>query len=262
MKKTCIFIFSGTGMTKYVVDKIRYEMENMNVHVDVFHIENCRAQNFPYEQYDGIGFAYPVHSFNAPEIVVKFARMLPPADGMKTFIVNTAGADSFLNTASSALLIKTLEKKGFSVFYNKQFIMPSNFIVKDSEDKVNEKLAVVSVEIPKVTHEIINYINSKIVIKNALANIIAFLGRAEWYGVKCARFFYADANCDNCGICAKKCPNRNIMAGNNHVIFYRKCGLCMRCVYLCPRRAIKPRRLFGFIGFDSWYENSELSINR
>ena len=254
MKKVCIFVFSGTGITKYVVDKMKSEFEKHQVYVDVFCIENFQAQDFLYTQYDSVGIAYPVHSFNAPEIMVKFARRLPRVNNMDTFIISTAGGSSSLSFASSDLLIKTIEKKGFSVYYEKQFIMPSNFIVKDSEDMVKDKIDRVNIEIPKAVYEIINRVSHKVKSK-FITKIIAFLGRAEWYGVKCVKFFYADASCNHCGICVEKCPNHNITMKEDHVIFKRKCGLCMRCLYLCPRQSIRIRWPYKFIGFENWYED-------
>lgn len=47
MKKVCIFLFSGTGMTRYVVDKITHELENLQVKVDVYPIEKLRFKVFP-----------------------------------------------------------------------------------------------------------------------------------------------------------------------------------------------------------------------
>jgi len=254
MKKICIFLFSGTGMTKYVIDRMKKEFEGRQVIADVFLIEKSIAEDFSYEEYDAIGVAYPVHSFNAPEIVVKFARRLPRADNMSAFIISSAGGDSSLNFDSSKLLKKTLEKKGFSVFYDRQFIMPSNFIVKDSGAEVKEKINKVNIEAPAAVDEIINRVPHKMKSKFN-SKIIAFLGRIEWYGIKYWRFFYADGNCDGCGLCAGKCPNGRIVIEENRAVFKKKCGLCMRCLYLCPKKAIKTRRLFKSFGFENWYED-------
>ena len=248
-------------MTKIVINKMKAEFENRQVYVDVFNIENCPAHDISYSQYDALGIAYPVHSFNAPEIVVQFVCRLPRVDRMKTFIISTAGGVSSLNNASSELLIKILAKKGYAVFYNRQFVMPSNFIIKDNAVIVKEKITRAINDVPKTVSDIINCVPCNMTIKMP-AKVIAFFGRAEWIGVKCARFFYADAaKCNLCGICVNKCPNHNINMIENHIVFKRKRGLCMRCLYICPKRAIKTRRLFRFIGFDSWYEDDGLSID-
>jgi len=246
-------------MTKYVIDKMNVEFTHQQVFVDVFLAEDVQAEKTSLTLYDIVGLAYPVHAFNAPKIVVDFARRLPSVDSIDTFILSTAGDSHPLNMASSGLLIKTLHEKGFRVYYDKQFIMPSNFIIKDDEAKVQDKLGKAIAEIPKAVREILNRVALQQ--KSSLsAKIVAVLGRLEWVGLKCGKFFRADGKCRRCGLCAMKCPNRNISTSESGVVFGRKCGLCMRCVYLCSENAIKARWPFRFIGFDAWYENEELCV--
>jgi MinD superfamily P-loop ATPase len=85
--------------------------------------------------------------------------------------------------------------------------------------------------------------------------ILSFVGRGEWPGAKMMRlFFYADKNCKRCDLCAEICPNQNIVMGKKSVNFKWNCGLCLRCFYMCPEKAIKIRRPARFIGLESWYE--------
>ncbi len=77
MKRVCVFMFSGTGMTKYVVDKIRLELEKLQLQVDIYPIEIAKIESISTSTYDTVGIAYPVHAFNAPKIVIDFARQLP-----------------------------------------------------------------------------------------------------------------------------------------------------------------------------------------
>jgi hypothetical protein len=118
LNKVCIFYFSGTGMTKYIVNKIKQELKNQQVCVDCIKIENIEGiPDIHLTSYDAVGIAYPVHSFNAPQIVLNFVKHLPETDFMDTFIINTAGEDHLINYASSNLLIKKLNKKDFIISY-------------------------------------------------------------------------------------------------------------------------------------------------
>ncbi|MCL2812078.1 MAG: EFR1 family ferrodoxin [Clostridia bacterium] len=259
MQEVCIFYFSGTGMTKYVIDKMKLALEKNQTQVDVFAIENTQAQSLSLNDYDAIGIAYPVHAFNAPKIVVDFARSLPKVESLDTFVISTAGEHHWANFASSALLIKILRKKGFCVFYDRPFVMPSNFIVKDDETKVRAKISKVNAQIPIAVYEILSRITYQ-QRASFFAKAAAVLGRAEWFGAKCVKLFYSDKKrCDGCGLCAAKCPNRNISIQKNRAAFRWNCGLCMRCFYICPKSAIKIHRPFGFIGFDRWYENADFA---
>lgn len=261
MKEACVFLFSGTGMTKYVIDKIQSELENQKVFVDIYYIESTMIQNVSFNDYDILGIAYPVHSFNAPKIVINFANRLPKMKTLNTFIISTAGEHNSLNFSSSKLLINILRKKGFDVFYDKQFIMPSNFVVKYDESKVNRLIDNANAEIPKAVHDIINLVSSMQQI-SLTAKLMSFIGRVEWFGSKCiGKFFYADKKCNRCGICARNCPNHNIIMSKSYACFKWQCGLCMRCLYLCPTRSIKVHHPFKFITFSDWYENHELSMS-
>jgi len=161
MKKICIFLFSGTGMTSYVIDRLKNELEKTPAEIDVFLLERAEIENIKFNDYEILGIAYPVHSFNAPEIVIDFAKKLPKIESLDTFIVSTAGGDSFMNNSSSNLLFKILNKKGCNVFFDKQFIMPSNFAVKDDETEVRSKIDKVNSDIPAAADEIINRVPCK-----------------------------------------------------------------------------------------------------
>lgn len=259
MKRLCIFLFSGTGMTKYVVEKIRTELEGLQVQADIYPIEKTQPGSIPLDSYDAMSVAYPVHAFNAPQIVVDFVKQLPQENSLNTFIISTAGADSMLNSASSKLLIRILNQMDYSVLYDKQLVMPSNFVVKYDESQVIQLVSAVNEEIPRVARDILNL--TRYERKTSLrSNFMTWIGRIEWLGARFAgKLFYADKNCSHCGICAANCPNGNIASGKG-IRFSWHCGLCMRCLYLCPRHAVKVHRPFKFISFDEWYKNEDLSV--
>ena len=258
MKKLCIYFFSGTGMTKYVVDKFVNEFEKNGVLVDRFKIEGPDAHQGSLSEYDALGIAYPVHSFNAPKIVIDFVKQLPKSNGMNTFIIHTAGEESIINFASSDLLIKKLCKRGYKVFHNKLIEMPSNFVVKYEEERVRSILGKANEDIPHIANEIMGFGHYDMQ-KTLRSRIIAFVGRIEWFGARTmGKSYYADNNCVRCGHCINICPNKNIVMNKNKnknsVAFKWRCGLCMRCIYQCPKNAISIRRPFKFIRFDSWYD--------
>ena len=260
IKKICLYFFSGTGFTKYVTNKLVCEFEKRGISVDCFEIEKAPALSV--SEYDALGIAYPVHSFNAPKIVIDFARQLPATNGTDTFIVNTAGEDNKINYSSSNLLMKILNKKGYRVFYNKLIEMPSNFIVKYDEAKAAEIVNKTKADIPQIAQEILET-KPFLLNGNFFSAIISVLGRAEWPGANMlGKWFYAKACCTRCGKCADNCPNQNITVTDKSVRFAWHCGLCMRCVYLCPENAISVRQPFKFICFDSWYDPGLLEENK
>ena len=261
-KKACVFIFSGTGLTDYVVSKIKDEATKIELLIDVHKIENHNSRDVQIKDYDTVGIAYPVHSFNAPKIVIDFAKQLPEADGIKAFIISSAGDKSSLNVASSNLLIRILRDKNYDVFHNKQYVMPSNFITKNDDDVVAQRLKAACKGAVGTAIEIRECIG-RIEKPNFAVRLLAILGRFEWIGAKrMSRFYYSDNLCTGCGNCARLCPNDNIVAEENKIAFKRNCGLCMRCIYACPHGAIKIRGVFKFFSIGSWYTNEELKLGR
>ena len=261
MKRICVFLFSGTKMTKYVIDKIKLELEKLEAQVDIYPIEETKNQSVDFNIYDMMGIAYPVHAFNAPKIVIDFAGQLPKALTSNVFLISTAGEDHPVNYASSRLLMKILQKKSYSVFYDKQLYMPSNFVVKFDEPKVEQLIANVNAEVPQIAHDIVN-LNFYMRDICFLQKITALIGRAEWFGAICiGKLFYADKKCSHCEVCVRSCPNDNI-ENRKHIRFKWHCGLCMRCLYICPQHAIKVHRPFKFISFNEWYKNEELLSGR
>ena len=261
MKQICIFLFSGTGMTKYVIEHLAQALEKLSAQVDICPIEETQIPNIHLNDYDTIGIAYPVHAFNAPKIVINFAKKLPDNLSKNVFLISTAGEDHPVNYASSQLLMKILRKKQCSVFYDKQLYMPSNFAIQYDETKVEGLLSSVNAAIPQIAQEISDSAERK-QSTSALSTCMASIGRAEWFGaVWLGKLFYADKHCMHCGICSANCPNHNITNGNK-VRFRWHCGLCMRCLYICPQNAIRIRWPFRFLKFNEWYTNENLAIGR
>jgi len=258
MKKVCLCYFSGTGMTKYVVNRIIYEIKKHNVSVDIFKIEEVNGQNIDMPQYDGLIIAYPTHSLNAPKIVINFAKKLPKASGVSTFVINTCSVESNSNYGSSQLLNKKLSKRGYQVLYNKLVEMPSNFASKDTEKQVITTLARADVLAVGIAKDIIN-LEHHFIKRSFGAKVLTTLARIEWLGAPIiGKFFYTKDDCTHCEKCVNNCPNKNITVNKKSIKFKLSCGLCMRCVYQCPESAIHIRKPFKFIRFDKWYDNNIL----
>lgn len=51
--------------------------------------------------------------------------------------------------------------------------------------------------------------------------------------------FSADESCTHCGLCAKRCPMKNIKMTQGRPEFKKNCLFCMRCINSCPVNAIR-----------------------
>lgn len=253
VKRICICYFSGTGMTQYVVNKLSDEILKSGHTIECFRIEDIQSE-IDVAKYDLFGIAYPVHAFTTPKIVVDFVNRLVKADELDTFIIGTMGERSPVNYAASDTLIRKLTSKGYRVFYNQLFEMPSNFMIKYEDSKVQKILSNVSRDIPDIAKDIINHKAYRIN-GNPAVRFLSVIGKAEWLGAPVmGKFFYANSDCNLCGRCIRKCPKQNIVNKGEALHFKWKCSLCMRCVYQCPKQAINIHQPFKFIQLPAWYD--------
>ena len=92
--KVVLYVFSGTGNTLKVAS---LNKKYMNAQVTVYRV-SAKSGNAPSpEGFDLVGIGYPIHAFNAPEPVLKFAKKLPDVPYRRTFIFKTSGEGLHLN---------------------------------------------------------------------------------------------------------------------------------------------------------------------
>ena len=53
------------------------------------------------------------------------------------------------------------------------------------------------------------------------------------------KFFYADDNCNSCGICENVCPVNNIILVGGKPQWQHKCQQCLACISYCPEQSIQ-----------------------
>ena len=97
--KTAICYFSGTGNTKRTADAWLRALSGEGMSSEAFRIDYGRMPDL--RSFDRIGIFYPIHAFNAPEIVLKFAENLPVFPQEKVFfVVMVSGEPLRLNHSS------------------------------------------------------------------------------------------------------------------------------------------------------------------
>lgn len=262
--KINIFYFSGTGFTERVGKGLTKEFVDLGQETNLYYIPDFMAKE-PAKKLDEvddsgmIGIMYPVHSFNAPEIVINFARKLPRGNGRKAFIVKTAGDKANINSGSSLLLIKTLEKRGYLVEYEELVQMPTNFLVRYDNDFIRKLVREAEDLVKIIAEEIIKGRKKKF--QNGVGkHIFSTAARMEWFGAHIlAKFhFKVHKSCNLCGICIKDCPVKNIQRHESQIKFGLDCTFCMRCIYACPQKAIHIRQPFSAIEVKDWFDLDEL----
>lgn len=253
--KVLLCYFSGTGNTKKVVDKYVEAFNKNDVTVDVYKIEENNF-NYNIEDYDMIGFGYPVHAFNAPSIILKFAKTLPKVNTTKNvFIIKTSGEPLKLNNISSLKLTKILKRKGYKVTNEYHYVMPYNIIFRHTDNMAYKMWQAAENVVPIDCKEILD--GKKSLLKRVfLGGLLAWVFRIEFWGGRFnGKRYKVNENCVHCNRCVNTCPMHNITIENGEFHFGKNCIMCMRCSFYCPRNAIK-------IGlFEKWKVNGAYNFN-
>ena len=269
--KIAMFYFTGTGLTERVAEKLAAEFTVLENDVSLKYIptmlrktdDESTAADGGFSDFDRLGILYPVHSFNAPEIVVRFAKTLPEGNGRMAFIVKTAGGDSTLNHGSSLLLKKILARKGYNMTYEELIQMPSNFAVRPDDDASRRMIRNADDLAVIIAEEIVKG-RKKVFRPGPGVRLAARLGRVEWTGAHMMGKFSLKAgeDCDMCGKCAAECPTDNISMEGGKISSGSECTFCMRCIYGCPQHAIHIKKPFSGIEVKNWFDIDELMADK
>lgn len=233
-----ILYFSPTGNVKYLAERLSY------------HLDNSKTELLPLEftspaslkQVDQLIIMYSIHAFNPPRTVKRFVRGLPTGLYNNVSLISVGCAESWVNYAVTLKMRRILGKKGYRILVDKIVAMPLTFIMPFPEKLIKELIVSANKRIEQLAELIRNeeQLYRKVPIRSKLVNII---GKAE---SPMARLFglelHAGKKCTSCGICVKKCPEKNIKYNkNNKPVFGLRCLMCLRCIYNCPEKTISPR---------------------
>ena len=266
-KNAAIYFWSGTGNSYRVSTWMEKIAEKYVLNTQVFSIDKRNPREEMKSGNDSlIGIVFPTHGFTVPWHILKFVWNLPHSNATYAFCVATRAGLKFgpvfipgISGSATFIIALILILKGYNVRGSMSVDMPSNWfslhpiqgrksheaIIKRAERKVAcfmERILSNS----KVWFSINNLYE---IIWGFLLSLISlaylFMGRFFL-----AKLFFANKNCDGCGVCASYCSVEAIkMWGKEHPKpFWRyNCESCMRCAAFCPHNAIEAGHSWGVI---------------
>jgi ferredoxin len=209
-----------------------------------------------------VGFSFPTHGFMPPWSMIKFLLRLPRGRGAHAAVLATRGCIKLgplfvpgiagLATFMAGLI---LAAKGYRPRGGLSLDMPANMLNLHWGLHPDNVRAIIDRAKPKTDRFIERVLAGK---RHWLT--INSLWEISWGAALCllwplflpiylffarvfmGKLFFADRDCNGCGLCAKTCPNDAIrMVGKDppRPFWTHACEACIRCMAYCQRRAIQ-----------------------
>jgi ferredoxin len=255
-----VYVFSGTGNTRYVADLLARELERLGLRVTTRFIHRdliaARELDPDPRRADLVGLAYPIYGWDAPRPVFELIERFPAlsgAGGKPAFLLRTAG-DPLLNGGATVTVRDRLLARGYGVFRDDLVVMPSNMVLR-YEERLVKQLLLKAERVAKRAAEGIANTEVSLPRETVVARLTTWLfggaprRGARWFG----RHTRVSAACIGCGRCARECPTGNIRLEGERPRFARECALCLHCFYACPEKALTPI-LGRWLLIDGWYD--------
>lgn len=247
-----IYYFSGTGNSLKVANWISETAQEHNIPTQLVNLDKIDRSK-PEKPIAGstLFFISPVHGFNYPPIMMHFILRLPKGKN-KVVLMNTRagmriGSWVTPGLTGIAFYFATLVLfiKGYKIQAMRPVDMPSNWI--SVHPGLNKK-AIKFLHL-KNRARVKNFTSIIIDGKKSFKPLVEILQDAAiapisllyyLYGrFVLAKMYFASSDCNNCGLCIKKCPVKAIKTVDNRPFWTHHCESCMKCVGNCPKNAIE-----------------------
>lgn len=238
--KTVLFYFSGTGNSYSVAKKLQNELGDCKLVSLMDYVKNKKYQLSDDAECNTVGFVFPLYYFSMPKAVIDFVENINLSGVNYTFAIITRGGAGWQGGALSHLKDK-LKSRGYCLNAGFYVRMPDNYIpaynipkletrkkyFKYAEDKLNEIISKIKVKSPTIEREYAVALRP-LVHRYYLKNVN-----------KLDIGFFADNECNSCGICEKICHFDNISIEAGKPNWKHNCQFCLACIHFCPKKAIQ-----------------------
>ena len=234
------FYYSATGNTARAVDRVRRALEATGATVTVVGMRKGMA--IPdLTGVETLIIAFPVLSFAPPVFVRKLLRRFPRgAVPAHVLAVDGGGGGS-----AASVALRILARRGYAPGMAARATYPDNWvqvIEPPSPERAAELTALGDSMVDDFVGDLAGGTPARHPARKPNAGD-ALMGLL--FGTVGRRFlgklFFADGDCDACGLCVRRCPAGAVVLGRRRRArpFWKlSCEDCNACMNLCPKRAV------------------------
>jgi len=234
-----IYVFSGTGNTKKICTLYKDEFEKHGVETTLYAVRSDMSDLPNPMDFDLVGFAYPIHAFNAPKIMLKLAKAMPKVAKKEIFILKSSGEPLKVNNVSSLKFMSIMKKKGYALKSEYHYVMPYDMIFRHTDREAVRMWDAAQKLCPVEAREVLDgkeHKLSRIFMGRFIAWVLRIEHPAMLVNGRC--FKVKKDKCIMCHKCEKNCPVGNIKIDENGKFhFGGDCLMCTRCSFGCPTDA-------------------------
>lgn len=235
-----IFYFSGTGNSLVLAKRIADKLNDTKV------VPIKRIADYSLNEYERIGFIFPVYYIHAPKFVMEKLKKLKFSRQQQIFLLAAFAGSWGYAVRDAYSAIANCNKE---LIHNKQVLiqefrvrMPGNYILEYGavpRSYQNYLLKKAEVKLEHIIAAIVSRKPTNIIKPNLIAKIYKHKGlekpkEFQQLGMQ----FDVNEKCTSCRRCAAVCPSDNIIFDNGRINWGKQCQQCMACIQWCPNNAI------------------------
>jgi flavodoxin/Pyruvate/2-oxoacid:ferredoxin oxidoreductase delta subunit len=261
--KVTIVNFSQTGNTKKVAEAIATTLQK-----DAHSVATVPLKSASYKDAldcDVFGIGAPCFACHVPTPVKDYLKSLPDMEGKRSFVFATAGGFSGKVLWDMTRILrkkKSIVLGGLMIRGEDHFPSPyldGNFLGRPNEKdlkRVKKFAASLSAHMAaNRTDPVPEGDDKALSFKLGFYSLLGLTINDTFFRLVTPKPRIAEAQCNQCGWCAKVCPVDNI-ATNPFPVVGRKCIRCYRCLNGCPQKAFSGNFAFTNLIIMSFYNHT------
>ena len=232
---TRLYVYTGTGNSLWIARHLAIELKEASLE-----FMSDSPRDFMVGA-DKVGLIFPVHIWGLPHRVIQFLNRLQIK--RETYLFALA-VNAGQVAATLLQLKKLMAKRGWPLAMGYSVVMPTNYIPWGGPGPLEtqqRRFEGAHLKVKKIAESILRDERKEVEKGPFWQNILfSWFYKMSFRQVpKMDKNFWADDQCNRCGICSKVCPAANIEMLNGKPAWLHRCEQCFACLQWCPQEAIQ-----------------------